>query len=183
MVYRVYILLCCFLTIISCQDVKKPEAPDNLIDKDKMVEVLSESYLMNAARSIANRDISNRGIKLDSIIYSKFNIDSLQFAKSNAYYSADLDTYKEIFLKVQQNLIKEKELRDTLYFKYKTTQEAIRIQDSIDKAQLDSLRIIYPAVTLDSLQKHVDLLQSLEIEKSDFGIDVPAVETDQDSLL
>ena len=178
-----YILVVGILAFVSCQDVKRPEEPTNLIDKPTMVKILSESYLMNAARSVANRDISNKGIKLDSIIYNKYKIDSLQFAKSNAFYSADLDVYKEIFLEVQQNLVKEKELRDTLYSRYKKTQLAIRYQDSVDKAKMDSLRIVFPEISKDSLQKQFDLLQVFENQKIDSGIDVSPAEFNQDSLL
>ena len=180
---KAYFIVVVVLVFVSCQDVKRPKAPSNLIDKATMVNVLSESYLMNAARSVANRDVINKGIKLDSIIYTKYAIDSLQFAQSNAYYSADLEVYKEIFLEVQQNLVKEKEVRDTLYARYKNTQEAIRVQDSIDKAQLDSLRIVFPKITQDSLQKHFELLQIIENKKTEAGLDLEPAESDQDSLL
>lgn len=178
-----YLLVVVIMVFISCQDVKRPKEPTNLINKEAMVEILTESYLMNAARSIANRDVVNNGIKLDSIIYAKYAIDSLQFAQSNAFYSADLNTYKDIFLKVEQNLVKEKALRDTLYSQYKITQKAIHIQDSIVKVQLDSLKIVFPEISQDSLQKHLELLQSIETEKIPAGIDVEAVESNQDSLL
>jgi len=46
------ILIFSFLFLASCKDVDLPEKPDNLIDKDKMVEVLTESYINNSARSI-----------------------------------------------------------------------------------------------------------------------------------
>lgn len=88
----------------ACQDVKLPEKPKNLIGKDKMVEVLTEAYLANAARSIDNKTIVDRGIKMDSLFYTKFGVDSLQFAQSNAFYAADINMYITIFEEVEARL-------------------------------------------------------------------------------
>ena len=140
-----------FLIVIGCQDVKRPEMPTNLISKDIMAEIFTEAYLMNAARSIDNRTIVGKGIILDSILYTKYKVDSLQFAKSNAFYSSDLETYKMLLLQVQENLTIEKAKRDTLYAQYKRSQEAIRIKDSIREARLDSMELVFPKLERDSL--------------------------------
>ncbi|HIB46917.1 MAG TPA: DUF4296 domain-containing protein [Flavobacteriaceae bacterium] len=92
------------LILFSCQHVERPEKPENLISQETMVSLLTEVYLGNAARSIDNKHIREQGIKLDSFLFAKYNVDSLQFAKSNAYYTADLDTYNDIISKVQQRL-------------------------------------------------------------------------------
>lgn len=88
----------------ACQNVKLPEKPKNLIGKDKMVDVLTEAYLANAARSIDNKAILAEGIKMDSLFYTKFGVDSLQFAQSNAFYAADVNTYITIFQEVEARL-------------------------------------------------------------------------------
>ncbi|HLV93436.1 MAG TPA: DUF4296 domain-containing protein [Aequorivita sp.] len=92
------------LMIVACQDVQRPEKPKNLIDKDVMAEVLTEAYLANAGRSVDNKTVEIKGVKLDSFIYTKFGIDSLQFVRSNDYYAADINTYVDIFQKVEENL-------------------------------------------------------------------------------
>jgi len=88
----------------ACQNVKLPEKPKNLIGKDKMVDVLTEAYLANAARSIDNKAILAEGIKMDSLFYTRFGVDSLQFAQSNAFYAADVNTYITIFQEVEARL-------------------------------------------------------------------------------
>ena len=95
-----------FIIIIlwSCQDIKYPEKPKDLIAKDKMVDILTEAYLANAARSIDNKKIMASGINMDSIFYRKFGVDSLQFAKSNAYYAADVNVYLTLFQDVENRL-------------------------------------------------------------------------------
>ena len=93
--------------VTACQDVKRPQMPANLIAQDSMVSILVDAYMINAARSIDNRIIVNKGVLLDSILYSKHRIDSLQFAQSNAYYASDLDIYKKLFLKVEEERWRE----------------------------------------------------------------------------
>jgi hypothetical protein len=150
------------LALIACQDVKRPEAPSNLIQQDAMVAILTEAYLMNAARSIDNRTIVNKGVLLDSILYSKYRIDSLQFSQSNAYYSSDLETYKDLFLRVQENLKVEKTKRDTLYAQYERTEKAKRIKDSIKEQRLDSMQKILPKIKRDSWSQ---LLEAADLKE------------------
>ncbi|WP_310994078.1 DUF4296 domain-containing protein [Aequorivita marina] len=101
---QLLILLILTLGFFGCQDVKQPEKPKNLIAKDKMVDILTETYLTNAARSVDNKTMLNTGLKMDSLIYKNFGVDSLQFAKSNAFYANDINTYMNIFLEVESRL-------------------------------------------------------------------------------
>ena len=145
------------LFVSACQDVKRPQLPTNLIAKDTMVSILVDAYTINAARSIDNRIIVNKGVLIDSILYAKHQIDSLQFAQSNAYYASDLDTYKKLFLQVAEKLKVEKTKKDTLFAQYKRAKELQRINDSIKGARLDSLQSIYPKIKRDSLQNLLKL--------------------------
>ena len=123
------VLNCVFLiaVLLGCQDVKRPEKPENLIPKDKMVAILVESYTGNAARSINNRMLRDQVIALDSLIYKKFEIDSLQFVNSNAYYASQLNEYIAILKEVEERLVKQKAEIDTLIIR-----EAKIIKDSIE---------------------------------------------------
>ncbi len=114
-----FLLFLAFLFVFGCQEVQYPEKPENLIGKEKMVDILTETYLGNAARSIDNKAIMEKGIKLDSLIYRRFGVDSLQFAKSNAYYAADVNTYMEIIKEVETRL-------DTMQQRLNTIWEAER---------------------------------------------------------
>lgn len=99
-----YFSIIVLIIVLSCQSVTTPEKPDNLIPKEKMIDIMMESYLSNAARSVNNRKIRSYGLKLDSLIYAKYDVDSLQFAKSNDYYAADLQTYESIFTTIDERL-------------------------------------------------------------------------------
>ena len=101
---KYWLILILTINFASCQDVKQPKKPKNLIEKDKMAEVLTEAYLANAARSVDNKSMLAKGVIMDSLLYTKFGIDSLQFVRSNDYYAANVNAYMEIFQKVENNL-------------------------------------------------------------------------------
>jgi len=126
MKYSVIILLLFFI-FSGCQNVDQPEKPKDLIPKDKMVDILIETYLSNAARSVDNRSITTNGIKMDSMIYKNFGIDSLQFARSNTFYAADINAYMDIFKQVESRLDVMQKKMDSLWERDRD------IRDSINK--------------------------------------------------
>ena len=99
----------------SCQDVKKPEMPSDLISQEKMVDILTEVYIINASRNVNNKLIKKRNLQLDSLVYNKYQVDSLQFVVSNAYYSSDLKIYKNLMTQVQDRLIVLQKEKDSIY--------------------------------------------------------------------
>ena len=78
------------------------EKPDNLIPRDKMVDIIFDLQLLEAIRTQKPDVLHDNHINPDHYVYMKYHIDSLQFAKSNQYYAHDLDGYKEIYDEVQK---------------------------------------------------------------------------------
>lgn len=115
----------------ACQNVKQPEKPKNLIGKDKMVNILTEAYLANAARSVDNRSIVEEGIEMDSLFYKKFEVDSLQFVKSHAFYAADVNTYMILIQEVEARLQKMEKTLDSI------RQAEIQTKDSVSVQPID----------------------------------------------
>jgi len=115
-----FLLFVCF----ACQDVKKPEVPVDLIDEETMVAIYVETYINNAANSINAKKIREHHIHLDSLLYKKYKIDSLQFAKSNDYYTTDLNSYNSIFKKVETILEEKKNQADSIFQKEKEALKA-----------------------------------------------------------
>ena len=79
------------------------EKPKNLIDKDKMVDILFDISLLEA---IKTQNI-NGGITVkmgNDYIYKKYKIDSIQFVKSNKYYASDIEEYKKMVEKIKEKL-------------------------------------------------------------------------------
>lgn len=126
----IYILLICFF--ISCSGNKKHKKPDNLMSKDQMVNVLMDLSLLTSAKGINKSKIENSGIIPESYIYTKHNIDSLQFVESNAYYAYNLNDYQEIIKKVSDSLNKLREEYSVLAEK---DEKKKKIQDSIKRSK------------------------------------------------
>lgn len=125
-----------YLTIIilavicfSCGKEEKPSKPHNLIPKEKMSDIIYDVFLMNAAKGINKRVLENNGLFPQEYVYKKHNIDSLQFAESNNYYSYDIKTYEGIMAKVKQKIEFEKAKYDSISL------EEERIKDSIKEAK------------------------------------------------
>ena len=117
------------LFFMSCNnlDMKKPS---NLIPENQMVEILYDLVLMNSAKSV-NKQLLEKNIQNpQAYIYKKYNIDSLQFVESNAYYSFKSDVYKSIYEKLELKLTTQKTAHEAL------VKEKKRVKDSIRKSKL-----------------------------------------------
>ena len=125
-----YIIFIYFL--VSCSGNKKPDKPENLISKEKMVNVLIDMSLLSSAKGINKSKIENNGIMPESYVYKKHNIDSLQFVDSNSYYTYNLDEYQDIIKKVTDSLNKLRENYNTLV---EEEAEEKRKQDSIKRSK------------------------------------------------
>ena len=73
-----------------------------------MVEIIYDMSIISAAKGVNKRIIENKGIVPQKYIYDKHNIDSLQFARSNEYYSYDLRTYQKLYDRVKTKLQQDK---------------------------------------------------------------------------
>jgi hypothetical protein len=125
-----YILVCLVL-MVSCNENNKPPKPDNLIPKDKMERILYDLYVINAAKGVNRKLLEDKGIVPESYILNKHQIDSVQFANSNAYYAFDPDVYKEMVEKIKNRLENDKKTFEDL--EKKEGVEAKRRRDSIRK--------------------------------------------------
>ena len=54
-----YIILA-IATLAACQEVQYPDPPEQLIPKEKMVQILADAYITNASRS---KGVNNRIIR------------------------------------------------------------------------------------------------------------------------
>ena len=114
----------------QCQDIKYPEAPENLIDKQTMIQIYTDAYLANASKNFNRTILLREQIALSEYIYKKYDIDSVQYEKSNAYYSINLDEYKEMFLQVQANIDARFDVVDSI----------VKVQEETERLRKDSIR-------------------------------------------
>lgn len=94
------------LVTISCTSNTILEKPDNLIPRDKMVNLLTDAALANAAENIRNID-EKRDVNYFTVIYDKYQIDSAQFTESSFYYASKIDDYNTMLEEVELRLGKK----------------------------------------------------------------------------
>jgi len=137
----------------GCQDVKLPEEPENLIPEEKMVDILAEVYINNAARSINNRVIRSKGIKLDSLLYQKYQVDSVQFAQSNAYYTSQLNKYNDLFVQVEERLVILQNEKDSIK---ESKDNSKKVAVRRDSTQRDTTKTVPGLIKPEETHPHQD---------------------------
>ena len=131
------IILLLIMVFSACQDIKQPDRPKDLIPEEKMVDVIADLYLFTATKAYNRNMLQESGLSSEKFIFEKHNIDSLQFEKSNAYYSANLELYGTIHKKAQTLLEDKKTVLDTLISEINKRREdsITRRQDSIKNVE------------------------------------------------
>ena len=143
-----YLLLVLISSVVlGCQEVVRPEIPEKLIPESKMVDILVEAYIGNAARSNNNRVLRLGGVQLDSILYAKYDIDSLQFAQNTAYYASQIDPYLDILEAVETELSGMKKSLDSMAL-IDAQQQKKDKQQLLDSAKTNILKqSLVPAIS------------------------------------
>ena len=98
--------------VLGCKNSlnQAPIPPENLISKEKMVDIIYDMTLINVAKGVNKSILENNGIMPEQYLFNKHSIDSILFAKSNEYYSYDLKTYQIIYDNVKIKLEKNKNI-------------------------------------------------------------------------
>lgn len=97
---------------MSCQS--EIEKPRNLISEDSMIDIFYDLAIMDAMRSHNPLSLEIRGLQPDAYVYSKYKIDSLQFAQSNKYYASDIEKYKSMYVELNKRLKTKSEELDII---------------------------------------------------------------------
>jgi len=129
-------ILCIYvsLLLVSCYNTYKPKKPENLLSKDKMVEVIVDMALFSSVKGLNKYELQQYGVLPEDYIYEKHHIDSLQFALSNEYYTYDIDDYESIYETVFDSL---QVLKTKLQEQETEEMEAKRKKDSIRRLNLN----------------------------------------------
>ena len=140
MILKRFVLFGFVLFGFGCYQFEKPDKPDNLIPEDKMIDILIDAKLIGITNSANKKIMRDAGIEPNTYIFNKYDIDSLQFAQSNEYYSYYIDEYESIYTKIDDSVkALLKELKDRQEEERKAT--AKRKRDSINavRAKKDSV--------------------------------------------
>ena len=97
-----------FLFLVGSCNEKVIEKPDDLIAKDKMIDILIDLAIINAGKAIDPYVMEENQIEPMSYIYAKYEIDSAQFVRSDLYYAAIPLEYEAIYEAVEERLEAER---------------------------------------------------------------------------
>lgn len=137
--YTKFILLSILLVLMSgCYNEKTTiQQPDNLLDKDKMVAILTEIQLVEASISMLplnHVDAVTRFKKHESEIFAKYGVDSLTYFNSYQYYAANGKALQYLYLIVSDS-IQQRKVRAEALARIDSTKRA----DSVTRAIADSI--------------------------------------------
>lgn len=135
---QVLLLVLGMLLFSSCAE-ELIEKPDNLIPEDKMVSIIKEMAIVNAAKTTNLGKLRENGIEPTTFVFEKFEIDSAQFVDSDRYYASKPLRYENMYKKVESELEAqrvqldiEKKLRDSISLAKKTKKKIeLKEKDSI----------------------------------------------------
>jgi len=109
MKHILYIIIGFLIVASGCSNNKKTDKPENLIHRDKMVQVLADIQLIEASIKLNN----NRKLKKEEYTYyyyqylfEKHNITQEDFNTSLEYYQAHISTLDTIYIDVVSELNK-----------------------------------------------------------------------------
>ncbi|PIF01091.1 MAG: hypothetical protein CR994_03365 [Maribacter sp.] len=132
-----FIALVFILSLCSCGE-KLLKEPDDLIAKDKMVDILSDLTLLNAAKNTNPSILREHGIDPTRFIFEKYRIDSLRFVTSDMYYASLPKEYEAMYLEVgeilstmKDSMEEKKRKNDSLLLEIKKRDNPIKKPDTI----------------------------------------------------
>jgi len=98
-------LLIIFLVLVSVSCVEKViEKPKNLISKEKMVDILYDIAVFEAAKSTNKVIIESNDLEIMKLVYTNYETDSISFVESDLYYASMPLEYQSIYEAVEARL-------------------------------------------------------------------------------
>ena len=140
------------LVLVSCDRLKEPKKPKNLLSKEQMVNIIIDAKLIASASAIKKNIMRDSGVVINNYIYKRHNIDSMQFEESNRYYAFYVKDYEDIYNKVSDSLEKLKELLKEQQAEERK-KETKREEDSLKAVKKDTTGV---SVATDSLALKTD---------------------------
>lgn len=111
------------IIVFSCSDVQNHPEPDNLLPKEKMIDIYSDMILLDAIHRSNPKSLESFGIEVSEHLKNKYNIDSTTLVQNIEYYNFQFETNIEIYEKVSENIESRKVIIDSI----------VKQRDSLEK--------------------------------------------------
>lgn len=108
---RIIYILIILMTLVSCTSRTIYKKPEKLIGKEKMISIWTDLYIATGAKSVKTKS-GEKDINYIPLVFEKHQIDSIQFSKSNIYYTSRIEEYEKMFEEVQKRLNDVKDIYD-----------------------------------------------------------------------
>lgn len=163
MILKRFILFFFMLVMVTaCNRFGGPDKPDDLISKEKMVSILIDSRFLTTGNTLTKKTMKDSSVDVNTYIFKKYNVDSLQFALSNSYYAFHLDEYEDIYTMAIDSLERlGLKLKDIQAEEWK--EQTKKEEDSLKliNKNIDSLNVLHPKDSLDLIGQN-DSLEGLQ---------------------
>lgn len=135
---KTLLLLTLLIGFISCKE-EAVDKPDDLIAKDKMIDVMYDLSILDAIKYQNPTSLETYKINPSQYIYKKYKVDSAQFAQSNIYYASNYTDYKDMYDKLIKRIDEKKTVLDSLVIREDKKQAKIQA-DSIKRIKVTPIK-------------------------------------------
>jgi len=148
----IVIVLVLFLSISCKKELVKQ--PANLIEREKMVDIMYDLSLLEAMRYQKPLSLDSINSDPTNFILQKYKVDSLQFAQNNMYYASDYESYKDMFDEVNKRLAKNQRAADSLakIDEKKAAKENKNKPKELKEVSKDSVKKVITKINIDSIK-------------------------------
>lgn len=102
-----YIFIGILLVFMGCKNSNENDAPENLIPRDQMVEVLRDMHLIEASIKLNNQRKTNKEeytFYYYQYLFEKYDITEEDFDVSLSYYQENIESFDTIYADVISEL-------------------------------------------------------------------------------
>lgn len=135
---KLLLLLTVLVGFMSCKE-EVVHKPDNLIERDMMIDVMYDLSILDAIKYQNPASIDTFKINPSQYVFKKYKIDSLQFAQSNIYYASNYIDYNEMYDELIERIETKKTVLDSLVKREEKKQVKLKA-DSLKKVKVNDVK-------------------------------------------
>jgi hypothetical protein len=110
---KIIIIISVLTLAVGCKKELVPK-PEGLVEREKMIDIMYDLSLLEAIKYQNPMSLDSSDTNPTRFILKKYKVDSLQFVKSNMYYAANYNDYKDMFDQISARIERNKKKVDSL---------------------------------------------------------------------